>query len=94
MTTIKSITEAKNLLPTLRAQKSINLRKQYGERTIVLFNDGNIYSAYSASALLLNTFINVDVTVKNNIHMATMKQDLECIFFPRLVKAGLKIAII
>lgn len=94
MATIKSIKEAINLLPTLRAQKSINLRAKNGENTVVLFNDGNNYTAYGASALLLNTFINVDVSVENNIHMATMKQDLEFMLFPRLVKAGLKIAII
>lgn len=94
MATIKSITEAKNLKPILRAQKSINLRKQNGEKTIVLFNDGNNYSAYGASALLLNTFINIDVTVENNIHMASMKQELEYTLFPRLVREGFKIAII
>jgi len=94
MTKIKSIKEAINLLPTLRAQKSIILRAKNGAKTIVLFNDGNKYSAYGASALLLNTFVNVEVIVENNIHIASVKQDLEFMLFPRLVKAGFKIVII
>lgn len=94
MALIKSITEAKNLLPILRVQKTDNMIKKNGENTIVLFDNGDNYTAYGASAVRLYMYLNAHVTIVNSVDTASLKKEHDYMYFPRLVKAGLKIAII
>lgn len=94
MALIKSITEAKNLLPILRVQKTDNMIKKNGENTIVLFDNGDNYKAYGASAVRLYMYLNAHVTVEHSVDVATLKKDDDYIYFARLVKAGFKFAIL
>lgn len=95
MALIKSITEAKNLLPLLRVQKTENIMKKNGENTIVLFDDnGDNYKAYGASAVRLYMYLNTRVTVEHSVDVATLKKEHDYIYFARLVKAGFKFAIL
>ena len=94
MATIKSIAEAIALQPILRVKKSDNIRTKNGENTNVLNNGGSNDTAYGTSAILLYTYLHAHAYTYNNVDIVSLIKEEDYIYFPRLVKAGLKIAII
>ena len=94
VTKLSTLQDCQDATTKAMVTKANELRKQYKDNTIILFQHEEHYRAFEDSARAVSKALNIETTKVSGITYVTLEREKDYSYFPKLVKQGFRIMII